>query len=40
MKDNDAELVKTENDIMKLCHHPNIITYHFENAEYIFIIME
>ena len=25
MKDNDAELVKTEIDIMKLCHHPNII---------------
>ncbi len=33
MKDNDGELVKTENDIMKLYHHPNIITYHIENAE-------
>ena len=42
MKDNDAELVRTEIDIMKLCHHPNIVRLldHFENAEYIFIIME
>ena len=42
MKDNDAELVKTEIDIMKLCHHPNIVRLldHFENAEYIFIVME
>ena len=42
MKDNDAELVRTEIDIMKLCHHPNIVRLldHFENAEYIFIVME
>jgi serine/threonine protein kinase len=27
---------------MKLCHHPNIVKLldHFENAEYIFIVME
>ena len=42
MKDNDAELVKSEIDIMKLCHHPNVVRLldHFENAEYIFIVME
>jgi hypothetical protein len=42
MKDNDAELVRTEIDIMKLCHHPNVVRLldHFENAEYIFIVME
>ncbi len=42
MKDNDIELVKSEIDIMKLCHHPNVVRLldHFENAEYIFIVME
>ena len=42
MKDNDIELVKNEIDIMKLCHHPNIVRLldHFENSDYIFIIME
>ena len=42
MKDNDAELVRSEIDIMKLCHHPNVVRLldHFENAEYIFIVME
>ena len=42
MKDNDSELVKSEIDIMKLCHHPNVVRLldHFENAEYIFIVME
>lgn len=27
---------------MKLCHHPNVVHLldHFENAEYIFIVME
>ena len=27
---------------MKLCHHPNIVRLldHFENTEYIFIVME
>lgn len=38
----DQELVKTEIDIMKLCRHPNIVNLldHFENSEYIFIVME
>lgn len=38
----DIELVKSEIDIMKLCRHPNIVKLldHFENAEYIFIVME
>ena len=32
----------TEIDIMKLCHHPNVVHLldHFENADYIFIVME
>lgn len=38
----DQELVKTEIDIMKLCRHPNIVSLldHFENSDYIFIVME
>ena len=38
----DIELVKSEIDIMKLSRHPNIVKLldHFENAEYIFIVME
>ena len=38
----DMELVRSEIDIMKLCRHPNVIRLldHFENAEYIFIVME
>lgn len=42
MNTTDIELVKSEIDIMKLCRHPNIVTLldHFENSEYIFIIME
>ena len=38
----DIELVKGEIDIMKLCRHPNVVRLldHFENADYIFIIME
>ena len=38
----DKELLKNEIDIMKLCNHPNIIKLldHFENSEYIYIIME
>ena len=41
-KPSDIELVRTEIDIMKLCHHPNVVHLldHFENAEYIFIVME
>jgi Ca2+-binding EF-hand superfamily protein len=42
MNSTDVELVKGEIDIMKLCRHPNIVTLfdHFENNDYIFIIME
>jgi hypothetical protein len=42
MSNSDIELVKGEIDIMKLCMHPNIIQLfdHFENSDYIFIIME
>ena len=38
----DKELVKSEIDIMKLCHHPNIVKLldHFENSEFIYIVME
>jgi len=38
----DQELVKSEIDIMKLCRHPHIVSLldHFENSEYIFIVME
>ena len=38
----DKELVKVEIDILKLCHHPNIVRLldHLENLDYIFIIME
>ena len=41
-KPSDIELVRTETDVMKLCHHPNVVHLldHFENAEYIFIVME
>jgi serine/threonine protein kinase len=41
-KESDIELVRTEIDIMKLCHHPNVVRLldHFENGEYIFIVME
>jgi hypothetical protein len=42
MNATDIELVKSEIDIMKLCRHPNIVNLldHFENADYIFIVME
>ena len=38
----DKELVRIEIGILKLCHHPNIVRLldHFENNDYIFIIME
>lgn len=38
----DHELVRSEIDIMKLCRHPNVVSLldHFENSEYIFIVME
>jgi len=42
MTNSDVELVKNEIDILKLCQHPNVVKLldHFENAEYIFLIME
>jgi len=42
MENKDKELIRTEIYIMKLVRHPNIIRLldHFENAEYIFIVME
>jgi serine/threonine protein kinase len=42
MNVSDLELVKGEIDIMKLCRHPNVVRLldHFENSEYIFIVME
>jgi len=38
----DIELIKSEIDILKLCKHPNVVRLldHFENNEYIFIVME
>jgi len=38
----ELNLVATEIDVLKFCKHPNIINFldHFENSEYIFIIME
>ena len=41
-KPSDIELVRTEIDVMKLCHHPNVVHLldHFENAEDIFMVME
>lgn len=42
MTPKDQELVKSEIDIMKMCRHKNIVRLldHYENIEYIFIIME
>lgn len=42
MNSTDIELVKGEIDIMKLCRHPFVVRLldHFENSEYIFIVME
>ena len=39
---NQVELLKSEIDIMKVCKHPNIVQFidHFENSEYIFIVIE
>ncbi len=38
----DWDLIKTEIDIMKISKHPNIINFidHFENSDFIFIVME
>ena len=42
MSKEDLELVRFEIDIMKLCRHENIVRLldHFENDEFIFIVME
>lgn len=42
MKEKDTQLVREEIDIMKVCNHPNIVKLldHYENSEYIFIVME
>lgn len=42
MNSTDLELCQSEIDIMKLVRHPNIVRLldHFENTEYIFIVME
>lgn len=42
MDNKDLELVRSEIDIMKLCRHDNVVRLldHFENSEYIFIVME
>jgi len=42
MTKEDNELVRFEIDIMKLCRHENVVRLldHFENDEYIFILME
>ena len=38
----DLRLIRTEIDIMKHSKHPNIVSFinHFENSDYIFIVME
>lgn len=42
MDSKDLELVRSEIDIMKLCRHENVVRLldHFENSEFIFIVME
>lgn len=42
LKDNEYELIRSELDIMKLFHHPHLVRLldHFENSEYIYIVME
>ena len=38
----DLELLKREIEVLKICQHPNIIRFFdvFENADYIYIVME
>ncbi len=38
----DWDLIKTEIDILKISKHPNIVKFldHFENSDYIFLVME
>jgi len=42
LKSEELEFLVNEIDVLKFCKHPNIINFldHFENSEYIFIIME
>ena len=42
LKPEELDLVINEIDVLKFCKHPNVINFldHFENSEYIFIIME
>ena len=42
MTEKEIELMQREIDILKICKHPNIVRFldHFENSEYIFIVME
>ena len=42
IKERELEQAQREIDIMKKCKHPNIVNFidHFENSEYIFIVME
>ncbi len=42
MKPNEVGLIKNEIDVLRVCRHPCIVQFldHFENSEYIFIVME
>jgi calcium/calmodulin-dependent protein kinase I len=42
LKKNELEMLKNELDLMKLFRHPNIVSLldHFENENYMFIVME
>jgi len=42
MKEKELEQMRLEIDILKISKHPNIVSFldHFENSEYIFIVME
>ena len=42
MKPIEAGLVKNEINVLQVCRHPHIVQFldHFENSEYIFIVME
>lgn len=42
LRPQEMEFIKNEIDIMKVCHHPNVVHLldHFENADFIFIVME
>jgi len=42
LKPDELDLVLNEIDVLKFCKHPSVINFldHFENSEYIFIILE